>query len=82
MITLDSQGLAILLMCLEGFLYGMISVLCFNLYPATSKEFRHIFTMLRGIKRIQDDIYALCILYILSTATIVGDLLLYVKFFH
>ena len=84
---------SIVLLCLEGFLYGKISLLCaitytlanvskeVQLFPGLgvysgifaiylhcpSKEFRTAIIIF----------YALCLLYILSTATVVGDLLAY-----
>ena len=75
--------------CLEGFLYGMISVLCplicmllkkvqlfpgLGIYSAIFIIYLHC--MLSKESRATSIVfYALCLLYLLSTATVVCDLL-------
>ena len=87
MITPDE--LYVLYMCLEGFLFGTISVLCFNWYLAKKKvqlfSGLGIYSAIFAIylqwaskeSRTTIIFYALCLLYFLTTATFVIDLLFY-----
>ena len=82
------EELAVLWMCLEGLLYGKISVQCTltctllkksNLFPGPG-IYSGIFAIylqctLKESRTTTIIFYALCLLYILSTATIVSDLL-------
>ena len=81
-------------MFLEGFLYGKTLFLCtFNLYPAKEVQlellprlgiYSGIFSIYLQCVLSKESrtttiiFYALCLLYVLSTATIVGDLLEFV----
>ena len=76
--------------CLEGFLYGMISVLCplicmllkkvqlfpgLGIYSAIFIIYLHCVLLSKESRKTSIIFYALCLLYVLSTATFVCDLL-------
>ena len=76
--------------CLEGFLYGMISVLCplicmllkkvqlfpgLGIYSAIFIIYLHCVLLSKESRKTSIIFYALCLLYILFTATVVSDLL-------
>ena len=78
------------LICLEGFLYGRISVLCALICTLTKEVqlfsdlgiYSGIFAIYlhcasRESRTAAIVFYALCILYVLSAATVVSDLLSY-----
>ena len=86
-------AVAVLILCIEGFLYrdGKISFLCFNLYAAEEVQLFSGLGIYSGIYAIYIQcvlleesrtttiiFYALCLLHVLSTATVVGDLLEFV----
>ena len=86
---LTAQELAVPLFCLEGFLFGKISVLC-ALTSTLAKEvqlFRGVLGIYSGFFAIYLQcpskesrtasivFYVLCLLYILSTVSVVSDLL-------
>ena len=82
---ITQEQTAVLRMCIEGFLYGKI----INLYPAKEVQlfpglgiYSGIFAMYLLCRSKESRtttiiLYALCLLYFLSTATVVGDLLDY-----
>ena len=89
---LDPLELAVLMMCVEWFLYGKISVLCAStctlakevqLFPGLG-IYSGIFSIYlqcvlsRESRTTTIIFYALCVLYVLSTATVVSDLLEFV----
>ena len=75
----------VLSMCVEGFLYGKISVLCakeVQLFPGLG-IYSGIFAIYFKLQFASKDsrtttiiFYALCLLYVLSTATVISDLLI------
>ena len=88
---ITQEELDILFKCLEWFLYGKISVL-YALTCTLAKEVQlfsglgiysglfaiYIQCALKEFRKITIIFYALCLLYILSTATIVSDLLVFI----
>ena len=72
--------------CLEGFFYGKLSVACFTLYPCYIKNVQSLpgLGLYTGIfviylqcpwnkSRTPIILYALCTLYVLTTATFISD---------
>ena len=84
---ITQEELTVLFICMEGLLYGKVSILCFNLYPAKEVQlflglgiYSGIFAIylhctLKESRTTTIVFYTLCLLYVLSTGTFVCDLL-------